>query len=121
MRYEKKGDVVIDHQTGLIWQANCTGPMEWENAVIYSRNLGDGWRLPEVSELITIINYERYFPASDFPGIGSERHWSSSSDANDFSHAWYVDFDDGYVSYSARTYYNYVRCCQSSNQNKIEE
>lgn len=56
------------------------------------------WRLPKVSELLSIVDYSRKSPAINtdfFPSTGSYEYWSSSSDALDGNFAWQVSFDDG--------------------------
>ena len=76
----------------------------------------DDWRLPTIEELATLINYQRYNPASDFPGMPSSYFWSSSSYAYYTSYAWYVDGYDGYVSYSGKTYGYAARCVRGERR-----
>ena len=113
MRYEKKDGVVIDHQTGIIWQEDYAGPMSWKKAMAYPASLGAGWRLPTSHELFGTVDHSRRNPASTFPGMPSKQFWSSSSVAGCSSYAWYVVFGDGYVYYDSCVGDNYVRCVRS--------
>ena len=110
MRYEKKGDVVVDHQTGIIWQEDYAGPMDWYEAMTYPASRGVGWRLPTVHELFGTIDHGLYSPASTFPGMSEKQFWSSSSYAGSSSYAWSIDFGGGTVGVDHRAYDNYVRC-----------
>ena len=109
-RYRITGDVVLDTTTGLEWQHEHAGPMTWVEAAKYAAKLGDGWRLPTVSELVTLVDYERHTPASAFPAMPVASFWSSSSYAGSASYAWFVDFYSGYVYRGAKARTSYVRC-----------
>ncbi len=64
-RYQKNGDgTITDAATGLIWlQADSGEPMNWRQALEYakkSRAAGQSdWRLPNVKELQSIVDYSR--------------------------------------------------------------
>jgi hypothetical protein len=60
---------------------------------------------------MSLLNYSRHNPASDFPSSPSSPGvWSSSSYAYDTSRAWHVNFDiGGVVSYYKVGTYD-VRC-----------
>ena len=109
-RYEITGDVVHDTTTGLEWQHEHAGPMTWQAAMDYAAKIGDGWRLPTVFELVTLVDYERHTPASAFPAMPVVAFWSSSSYAGSASNAWYVNFYHGHISNDGKTSTSYVRC-----------
>jgi len=109
-RYKKKGNVVLDTQTGLEWQAKMSGRMNWHEAIDYAKSLGENWRLPTIKELLTLIDYEKAYPATMFPGHKSAALWSSSVCADHTGYAWLVDFDYGYVSNLSKAYGYRVRC-----------
>ena len=109
-RYEITGDVVLDTTTGLEWQHEHAGPMTWQQAMDYVAKLGDGWRLPTVIELVSLVDYDRCDPASAFPAMPVAAFWSSSSDAGSASYAWYVNFGLGYVDSGGKPTTGYVRC-----------
>jgi hypothetical protein len=115
--------LVCDKQTDLIWQKDYTTGLTWEQAMEYAMDMNskkygghDDWRLPTIEELATLINYQRYNPTSDFPGMPSSYFWSSSSFAYYASDAWYVDGYDGYVSYSGKTYGYAARCVRGERR-----
>lgn len=112
---------VTDNVTGLIWQQqNDNALRTWTDAGTYCNALTlaglSGWRLPSDKELQSLVDYGRYDPSIDtsfFPGTKSAGYWSSSSYAYNSSYAWYVDFDDGNVGSSPKTFHYYVRCVRS--------
>ena len=55
------------------------------------------WRLPNVNELLSIVNYGLFSPSIDatFGLTRSFFHWSSTTVASTSSAAWTVVFDDG--------------------------
>jgi len=65
-------EVVIDSTTGLMWKSTASGTVtNWSSALKSYENLVyagySDWRLPTVNELLQLINYDRYNPATDFP------------------------------------------------------
>ncbi len=83
-------------------QSTATDRIDWCGSLAYCEDLSfaghDDWRLPNVRELQSIVDYGRHGPAID-PVFGalSSRYWSSTSRAASPAGAWLVDFDDGYV------------------------
>ena len=104
---------VIDRDTGLEWQREANGPMPWQRAMDYARGLGEGWRIPTISELYSLVYPVRNSPTSDFPEMPDRCFWSSSSFANDDGVAWSVDFDHGFVDLDDKDYVYHVRCVRS--------
>jgi hypothetical protein len=118
---------VKDHVTGLLWQkcsggANndytCSGNKTsylWKEALQYCRDLqldNKVWRLPSISELKTIINYTRIYPAIDtayFPNA-SYYYWSSSTHIKYPEYVWQVNFNTGTINAYSKTDKDYVRC-----------
>ena len=66
-------EVLTDAASGLMWQKDYTskGMAIWKEALFHCENLiyagFSDWRLPNKNELASIVNYEKYRPASDFP------------------------------------------------------
>jgi hypothetical protein len=117
-RFLENGDgTVTDNLTGLIWlkDAGCaiffpgdsTGQnaRNWSSAITAANSLTDGfcglsdssspsdWRLPNVKELNSLIDYGRYNFAlpSVHPFINvKSMYWSSTTNANSASFAWLV-------------------------------
>jgi hypothetical protein len=115
---------VTDTNTGLMWQQNTGGEMNWEASLSYCENLSlagySDWRLPTVKELASIVDRTKSKPAIDedyFPDTVSSYYWSSTTLANISGYAWYVDFFYGYVRYNSKktsnTYTYYVRAVRA--------
>ncbi len=69
------------------------------------------WRLPNVKEMLTIVDYALYSPAIDqtyFPNTDFSKYWSSTS-ANSLT-AWPVSFSLGVSTADSKYNSNYVRC-----------
>ncbi len=117
--FTDNGDgTVTDGNTGLMWQQGEAGSMNWEDAIAYCESFSlagyTDWRLPNIKELESITDDTLYNPTIDtnfFPDAYASDYWSSTTSANVSSHAWTVNFYDGYVHYGADKSYNYyVRC-----------
>ncbi len=120
---------VTDSATGLVWQkcsngqnaTSCSGSasiLTWSNAITYCNGLtlaGRTWRLPNVNELRTIVDYTKSTaPTIDttaFPSTQSNFYWSSSTYASYTNQAWWVNFNNGEVGsyYKADVSFS-VRC-----------
>ena len=106
--------VVKDNVTGLIWQKTYADARTWQAALQYCATLNyagfNDWRLPNVYELNSIIDYNRYSPPTAFPDqptSGIIRFWTSSSNGNV---AYCVSFADGEVLTNSKTSSYRVRC-----------
>jgi len=101
---------VTDNLTGLMWtkNANLGGIMTWQNALNYVAGMNTGanpnygytdWRLPNINELESLIDAEKYNPAlpsgHPFTGVASGYYWSSSSYAPNTGLAWVVYVHNG--------------------------
>jgi hypothetical protein len=121
-RFTDNGDgTVTDNLTSLIWlqNSNCFGNRDWSSALLDANLLATGscgltdgsvagdWRLPNVRELQSLIDFSEYNPAlpagHPFPGAQSLSYWSSTSHAYEASYAWYVYNFYGYVDSAAKT------------------
>ena len=45
----------VDPATGYEWQVNPGSPCTWQDAVDYCQSLGNGWRMPTIGELRTLV------------------------------------------------------------------
>lgn len=70
--------VVLDSTNELMWSyketpVGQTRLWKWSEALAYCENLiyagFNDWRLPNTHEILTLINYDKFEPASDFPEI----------------------------------------------------
>ena len=88
----------------------------WQQALKYCEESDyagfTDWRLPNKNELASLVNYEKYGPASGFPNMPGNPFWSSSTYDDLTSSAWYVHFVDGVVIDYGKTVTNMrsVRC-----------
>ena len=107
-------EVVTDLVTGLVWQKAYATGKNWQQALATCEGLTyaghSDWRLPNVHELASLVNYERDRPASDFPDMPSSYFWSSSTYVYRTDVAWYVSFSLGGVSYDNKTDSYNARC-----------
>lgn len=114
---------VTDTTTGLMWQQETGGKMEWESAISYCEALETGghtdWRLPTIKELQTIADYNRYSPAIDtgyFPNTFSSFYWAATTDSSNSSLAWGIYLDYGHAKRNKKGYNNYyVRAVRGGN------
>ena len=107
---------VKDNLTGLIWlkDANCFGFQDWTTALSDANTLASGscgltdgsvagaWRLPNVKELESLIDFSQFEPALPpgypFSGVQFDNYWSSTTLANAPYFAWIVDLGFGFVN-----------------------
>ena len=131
-RFTDKGDdTVTDNLTGLIWTKNSLqipNPMHWPEAVAACYDLSfadyDDWRLPNLRELQSLIDYGQHTPAlppdHPFTNVQGYFYWSSTSPAyrspTDSTEAWAVRLADGWVFYTLRedVYGFYVWCVRGN-------
>jgi len=119
---------VTDNTTGLMWQQETSGKMEWESAISYCEKLEVGaykdWRLPTIKELRTLVDYSLYSPSIDlnyFPDTVSAFYWASTTDSYNSSLAWGIYFDYGYGKRNKKGYNNYyVRAVRGGKQYQSE-
>jgi hypothetical protein len=116
-RFSDNGDgTVTDNLTGLIWlqDAKRFGQRTWADALSDCNSLADDgsaltdgsvagdWRLPNVKELQSLIDFGRYNPAlptgHPFSNVQSHYYWSSTTFAPNTDHAWFVYMNYGRVN-----------------------
>lgn len=129
-RYQDMGAEVKDKVTGLIWQrcsvgqtwdgSTCTGTATkhtWQQALTVAKNLGNGYRLPNIKELQSLVERQCYSPSINsktFPNTPSSNYWSSSHSSHGVDLAWKVNFDQGYSSSATHSFFSYaVRAVRS--------
>ena len=112
----RKDGTVEQKTTGLIWQQeNDNITRLWENALIYCNELKLGdhtdWRLPNIKELLSIVDYSVHNPSIDakffpgtrvtfFPGtsvISGMRYWTSIANQKYKNFNFIVNFRHGTI------------------------
>ncbi len=119
-RFLKKEKVIYDSQTKLYWQMNPSiKNFTWDKAIKYCRDLTysdkSNWRLPNIDELKSLIDYKKYKPAiaTNLIKIKTDNwYWSSSVYFKDSSQIWVVDFNRGSDNWYSQSKYHYVLCVQ---------
>ncbi len=111
-------EIVTDLTTGLMWQDNSdaeTVTKDWQGAIDYCESLTLGgysdWRLPNINELRSIVDYDRYNPAIDpvFKNVSNSWYWTSTINKAYTSYSCRLYFGIGYDGY-AQGSNHFVRC-----------
>jgi hypothetical protein len=125
---DNENGTVTDNLTGLIWlrNANCYGSRTWNEALNDCNGLNSGecgltdgsgpgeWRLPNVNELLSLIDRNRFNPAlpsgHPFTDVQSvpPYYWSSTTYTSNTVYAWYVNMEYGGVTFYLETYTFFV-------------
>lgn len=137
---DNSNGTVTDNLTGLVWlkKVNCVGTTrDWStaladivqlntNGTMNGNNCGDtsnagsnqtDWRLPNVRELFSVIDFQYTQPAvpnttgggngtndCPFTGIVTSYHWTSTSYNDSFQDsAWYISLFYGFVAHDTKT------------------
>ena len=119
---EPASALIIDPKTGLQWSPTLGERVDWAKAKAvaeaYRGGDHDDWRLPTIEELITLIDFSRFNPATNiglFPDTKPNFYWSSTPDASSPSYfAWLVGFNDGTVLFNGQYHSAFVRAVRGS-------
>jgi hypothetical protein len=102
-KYTENDDgTVTDNETGLVWkQEPEPGGHTFAEALALPK---DGWRLPTIKELVSLVDHSRFAPAINtefFPGTPNVYFWTSTpyADLSAISSSWVVDFYNGYANH----------------------
>ena len=85
----------------LEWGACFGETMTWEDAKIWCKKQGAGWRLPTQMELLQAFE-------DKISGFQSPTYWSSTEGGTHA--AWFVNFSNGGSLITTKDYYYSVRC-----------
>jgi len=92
------GQAICDNTSGLHWeQAPSTLTFSHESALAHCLDLGGGYRLPRIKELLTLIDYSvgnqaTLFNAGPFTGILTARYWTTNPSAEFPTLSWAISF-----------------------------
>ena len=111
--------VITDTLTGLMWTEDAYLPgakKSWNDAIDYCNSLSHGgyddWRLANVGELFSLIDWSQSSPAlpsgHPFDNVQSSFYWSSTTYADSTSYAWCVSLGNGDAGYDSKTSTYYV-------------
>ena len=133
-RFTDNGNgTVTDNLTGLIWlkNANCNGRKMWADALTHCNRLADGqcgltdgsqagdWRLPDIKELVGLIDLTNYgfaLPSGHpFSGLHFRYYWSNNTCAVFSNYAWFVSLYSGNVNYAIKYEYLHVLPVRTDN------
>ena len=109
---------VLDNITWLTWQSNGTIAwyMTWDTAKTYCASLNlwwqDDWRLPDYTELESIVDLNRYNPSIDttYFTVNNTYYWSSITNIDDTDTVWVIIFDNGGSNSTYKDDSSNVRC-----------
>jgi hypothetical protein len=126
---------VQDSATALVWQQNTADTngdgkitaaahpegdkMSWQQAMNYCAGLSyagtDDWRLPESTELDTLVDVARSYPAI-LPAYQAESdgYWAATISPDVKGEAQYVHFNYGTDSTRSKTKKLFVRCVRKA-------
>jgi hypothetical protein len=122
--------VTVDNRTGLMWVTNpddacatcpggfvSSGTFTWLQALTQCEGISyagfSDWRLPNVLELHSIMDFNRVNPAVNltyFPNTQGADYWTSTTYLPSTSNAWHLPFGNGGMYYSLKTGRIFVRC-----------
>jgi hypothetical protein len=105
--------MVLDMLTGLIWKATPAGStMSWGDALAYAAALDTGgytdWRVPNRSELRSLVSYGTYNNDSYLSGyfgstIPGGEYWTSSTYSPATASAWVIVIETGHAQYADKS------------------
>jgi len=112
--------MVKDPKTNLIWEDTkhvSEEKVTLVEAKVYCAALKldtfENWRVPTLSELLSLVDYARYDPAilKEFTHVDRDTlYWSSTPYTGNANSFWGVKFEDGATEDASETYNRYVRC-----------
>jgi len=115
--------IIKDPSTNLMWEDTKhveDGQVTYLEADSYCETLKLGghndWRIPTLKELLSIVDYKRYEPATlqEFSRVDEDRlYWSSTEYANKSTEFWGVVFEDGDTDNASAIYDRRVRCVRA--------
>ena len=105
-----------DPLTGLEWQFESPGEMNWYEAAAYAGSLSldhhPDWRFPTLRELESLLDRSVYRPVmrEEIPFRDRLPYWSSTTFGENTQNAWIIMFDGAYVLSYYKTNAYQVRC-----------
>lgn len=115
---------ITDNLTNLMWQREDDNiARDWEDSISYCENSNlagkSDWRLPNIRELKTIVDYSSFDPAINstyFPNtnyLDATAYWSSTTHNVNNTVAWLAYFNNGTVNGDFKIENYYTRCVRN--------
>jgi len=114
---------LFDQATGLAWPINFVPVIEtWQAAIDYCNNLNyagmSGWRLPNIHELYSIINWglmpvrpdPNYFKVEEY-----QIFWTSTTRAEETVSAFVIELYGGKMDFEVKSAVHYILPCRYSS------
>ena len=115
-RYQSAApNAVRDLETGLVWTITpAPGLVTWGQAYEFCRALGEGWRLPSLTELQTLIDETQAGAAVDRTTFDNpdDFYWTSSFFDHTDSMPWFVSIGEGNSWWTSSSDLHRARCVQ---------
>lgn len=119
-RFSDNGNgTVTDNLTSLMWlkDMDSRGNTNWQasladcNTLVYPASEYNDWRLPNIREIWSLIDYSQERPAlpsggdsfMDYPIALNDVFWTSTTDAKQTTRAWVMDIRFGRLSTAIKT------------------
>lgn len=138
-RYQQhENGTVTDLETGLMWAQCVTGlsgitcdsgqaeKVDWATALEYAQTSElagySDWRLPNIKELFSLVDFNRVEPAINlniFPATTVEYTWSSSPMIDFAQDAWFVNFKSGLNWFKGRSSNHLVRMVRAGTNDLV--
>ena len=116
-RFTVNWQVITDTKTGLVRSKETKNTwVNWEQAKDYCANLTTwwktNWRLPDVPETRSIVNWKCHRPATyeEFNFVEVKLYWLSNTYESNTGYAWVLNFFYGGVGWRDKTENHYVLC-----------
>jgi hypothetical protein len=97
-----------DNKTGIKYQISKVSfelKLNWGEAISVCNNLGDGWKLPTITELEII--YKQFFKNGEHD-LKEGSYWSSNEENEDLA-LYYIFYGQGFSAKCYKDYPLYVR------------
>lgn len=116
---------LADNATGLVWEkctygqigVECSGDPStttWDEALLYCLSSETGgytdWRLPNIKELLSLIDYSGDPPGFYYPFSQTGFYWSSTTSMFFLNGAWVYNNGFNALTESSKGTYYYTRC-----------
>lgn len=117
---------VLDKETGLVWSRNARhypSAVKWEIAISNARRIAindrNGWRLPTIEELASLLDLQEVPPLPlpcPFYNVGMDRYyWTSTVSESDSGRAWAVNMSNGAIVHLSKFESCYIWQVRSGN------